>query len=277
MSAGAPPGENREQSEDPIETDGAGEARGSSMIQWLLLTAGAILFVAGLVVVVAGVPFGSPASETTDTAATPTPSSAATVTPSPSDSPIPTDSPTATDTRIATESPTPTDSPTATESPTPTDSFIVTESPIPTASPTATATPTESEPVDARVVWFYPEQGTYEEGERVSASVTVRNTGGQKHTFFVGYSVFGPNGTEYYNADQEEPTGTTVTLEPDETKTVTVVWQVEPDAPDGMYDALTIVWKEEKRDDLETKLDGSRVDDAFEVDNSSSTNSTSDG
>lgn len=125
-----------------------------------------------------------------------------------------------------------------------------------------TPTTTPEPRVDAQIVEFDPSNGTYEPGDVVRANVTVENTGEADHTFFVGYGVVGPNGTVY---DNDGTTGTTVTLTPDETKTVTVAWVVEPDVPPGTYAVGTAVWAESDRDALETRLDEGTDDATFAV------------
>ncbi|USZ69232.1 PKD domain-containing protein [Halorussus salilacus] len=114
----------------------------------------------------------------------------------------------------------------------------------------------------ARILNTQHATGSFEEGEEVTTEVEVENTGYSTHTFFVGYGVKGPDG-ERYNNDEE--TGKTVTLEPDEREWVTVSWRVEDDAPTGTYDSEVAVWKESDRDDLNTRLAGSLLSDAFEV------------
>ena len=103
---------------------------------------------------------------------------------------------------------------------------------------------------------------TYAAGEIVNATVEITNTGETNHTFFVGYSVVGPNGTVY---DNNGTTGATVTIPPDQNATVTVWWVVERDAPAGTYDAITAVWAESDIDEFETRLDDAKRESAFEV------------
>ena len=115
---------------------------------------------------------------------------------------------------------------------------------------------------DARILNFNQESGDFEAGDRVTAEVEVRNTGESEHTFFVGYSVEGQDGNWY---DNNEQTGKTVTLEPNEREWISLSWTVEDDAPTGDYDAVTSVWAESDRDNLQTRLDNERLDNALEV------------
>ncbi|UHH26812.1 hypothetical protein [Halobacterium noricense] len=114
----------------------------------------------------------------------------------------------------------------------------------------------------ARILNFNQDSGSFEAGERVTAEVEVRNTGSSDQTFFVGYSMVGPNGNWHDNDGQ---TGTTVTLSPNEREWVSVSWTVSNDVPVGEYDAVTSVWAESDRDNLQTRLDSARQNGAFEV------------
>ncbi|KAB1197158.1 MULTISPECIES: hypothetical protein [Haloferax] len=116
--------------------------------------------------------------------------------------------------------------------------------------------------VDASILNFNQDSGQYAPGETVTAGVEVRNTGDSTHTFFVGYSVKGPNG-EWY--DNDGGTGQTVTLDPGERTWITVSWTVEAGAPAGYYDAVTSVWKESDPDNLYTRLDSEERTSSFEV------------
>lgn len=121
----------------------------------------------------------------------------------------------------------------------------------------------EQEAITATITDSDPPSGAYSPGETVPAAVEVQNTGTTDHTFFVGYSVFGPEGGEYDNNDE---TGTPVTISEDDYAEVTVEWEVPDDVPSGIYDVYVAVWKESDRDTLETKLDDTRTQSAFTVD-----------
>ncbi|NHN42818.1 PKD domain-containing protein [Halorubellus sp. JP-L1] len=82
--------------------------------------------------------------------------------------------------------------------------------------------------------------GTYETGDTVEATVDVTNTGENQWEFFVGYSVRHAESGETYS--NEGQTGTFVTLEPGETRSVTVEWRVDDGAQSGTYDVVTAVW-----------------------------------
>jgi len=120
--------------------------------------------------------------------------------------------------------------------------------------------PTPESRIDASIVDFSPERGTYRTGDTQQAQVTVENTGNREHTFFVGYITIDPSDGIRNNDDT---TGTTVTLAPSEQRTVSVSWTVEADAPSGTYSAGTAIWKE--TGDLETRLDREQRTAAFEV------------
>jgi ABC-type transporter Mla subunit MlaD len=130
---------------------------------------------------------------------------------------------------------------------------------------TATSTEPSSPTVDAKIVNYATEKGTFQVGETQTAKVTVKNTGDQEHTFFVGYIAIDPNGDLWNNDDT---TGTTATLAPGEQKTVSVGWTVEAEAPVGNYGVGTAIWKE--TDDLETRLDEVRRSSVFSVERKTS-------
>ena len=130
---------------------------------------------------------------------------------------------------------------------------------------TATSTEPSSPSIDAKIVNYATEKGTFQVGETQTAKVTVKNTGDQEHTFFVGYIAIDPNGDLWNNDDT---TGTTATLAPGEQKTVSVGWTVEAEAPVGNYGVGTAVWKE--TDDLETRLDEVRRSSVFSVEEETS-------
>jgi hypothetical protein len=133
----------------------------------------------------------------------------------------------------------------------------------PTPTPqTETPKSTSNSEVNASIVDFDPPSGTYQTGEIAFANVTVANEGTKSHTFFVGFGVIGPNGTIY---DNDGTTGTSVTIEPNQTRTVRVAWLVGSDAPSGVYDAGTAVWKESDPSNLETRLDDTIRNSTFAV------------
>jgi archaellum component FlaF (FlaF/FlaG flagellin family) len=119
--------------------------------------------------------------------------------------------------------------------------------------------------VDARVVdrSLSVDAGPYRQGETVTATVTVENTGEQEWGFFVGYSVrHAESGTQYSNEGQ---TGKFVTLAPGERRDVTVEWRVDDSARTGAYDAITAVWYGYP-DDGADRIESSEWEtDAFEV------------
>lgn len=123
----------------------------------------------------------------------------------------------------------------------------------------------EEEPEDtinARINEFSLADETVTEGDTVHADVVVENTGETEHTFFVGFSVVGPDDEIRHN---QGTTGTPVTLSPGEERTVTVEWNVEEDAPTGSYEAITAIWKESSPSELETQFDQSTREDGFQL------------
>lgn len=91
--------------------------------------------------------------------------------------------------------------------------------------------------------------GDYERGDTVQSSVTVENTGDREHTYYVGYSVYDPNG-KMYNSDA----ATTVTLAPGGDRTIDLEWEVPDGASAGAYDPRVSVWQESDPDNLDNRL-----------------------
>ena len=106
---------------------------------------------------------------------------------------------------------------------------------------------------------------THDQPNEVGAIVAVENTGNVEKDFFLGYSVYDESGTSYDNSEQ---TGQSISLAPGEVEYYyqsDIHWTVEDSAPTGSYDAETSVWAESDRDNLQTRLDRERINDAFEV------------
>ncbi|RQG96385.1 hypothetical protein EA473_04475 [Natrarchaeobius chitinivorans] len=120
----------------------------------------------------------------------------------------------------------------------------------------------EKAEIDGQVNWISPRTGTYTHGDSVETTANVENTGSSSHTYFLGYSVHGPDGEIY---DNDDGTGRPVSLSEGESRTVDLEWKAESDAPDGEYDVQVALWEESDRDNLSTRLDDVREYDAFDV------------
>ncbi|WP_459193712.1 NEW3 domain-containing protein [Halosimplex sp. J119] len=110
--------------------------------------------------------------------------------------------------------------------------------------------------VDATVADFTVDDGTYRPGETVTGTVTVENTGGLAHRYWVDYSVRAPDG-DWTVAD-----GQWVDLDPGERRAVELTWVVPEGARNGTYDAGTAVYE---TDDKDEKYDGVSDADAISV------------
>jgi len=121
---------------------------------------------------------------------------------------------------------------------------------------------TGSGTVDARIDDLDVASGTFSAGEEVPTEVTMTNTGGVRHTFYVGYSAVDPSGEGHHN---DGTTDEAVTLGPGETTTVTVTWTVESDVPSSTYDAVVALWKDRSDDGMVGRLAKRTVPDAFAV------------
>lgn len=113
--------------------------------------------------------------------------------------------------------------------------------------------------VDATIVSYSISSGQFMVGDDVSAEVTVRNTGQESWTFYVGYSVQDETG-KWWDAPYEA-----VTLNPGEEETVTLCWTVNPQAPAGYYNARVAVWRDKTDDILVDMLDYRDKNNAFRI------------
>jgi PKD repeat protein len=116
---------------------------------------------------------------------------------------------------------------------------------------------------------FEVDSGAYSVGDEVTATVKVKNTGETTWKFFVGYSVRHQESKTTYS--NESQTGTFVTLDPGETKTVTVSWRVDDGAKPGMYDAIAAVWYGYPEDGADRIANTGWATDAFTVTSDSRT------
>lgn len=117
--------------------------------------------------------------------------------------------------------------------------------------------------IDAELQYIDVESGTYDTGETVTTTATIENTGNVAHTYFVGYTVFDSTGENYTN---DETTGQPITLNSGDSTTVDLEWTVPDDAREGDYDVAVVVWEEDNRDALSTRLDGEEQTNSFTVD-----------
>ncbi|WP_277556230.1 COG1470 family protein [Halobaculum limi] len=119
-----------------------------------------------------------------------------------------------------------------------------------------TETGPDGEPdIDARIESFTVNGGSFSPGSEVEATTTVENTGGDEHTFFVGYSATPDGSNSVY--DDDGSTGQSVTISPGETVSVDLSLTLPADAPTGDYTLITSVWQESDPDNLSTRLDTS--------------------
>lgn len=95
-------------------------------------------------------------------------------------------------------------------------------------------------------------EGSYRQGDTVTADVTVYNPRSSEQEFFVGFTVYDENGNSY---DNDGSTGHMISVGANSEKTTTVEWNVEANAPSGSYDALVALWEEASRENLQTRLD----------------------
>jgi len=101
--------------------------------------------------------------------------------------------------------------------------------------------------------------GSFNPGDSVEVTITVKNTGTIEHTFYVGYSVRDPEDT-FWDAPYVP-----VTLSPDESATETLSWTVQPRTPVGSYDVYTAAWATQHWSYLYDNLDRVNAYEIFSV------------
>ena len=102
--------------------------------------------------------------------------------------------------------------------------------------------------------------GSYVVGDRVpEITYMIKNTGTIKHTFYAGYSV-----RDAYNKFWDAPYEA-ITLNPGETKEITLSWEVQNDAPLGYYDVIIAVWATQQLTYLYDNLDRKEYESVFNI------------
>nr|QNO43755.1 hypothetical protein ALLGJMBF_00007 [Methanosarcinales archaeon ANME-2c ERB4]QNO43855.1 hypothetical protein BPHBHLNA_00001 [Methanosarcinales archaeon ANME-2c ERB4]QNO46358.1 hypothetical protein KJPMONCH_00007 [Methanosarcinales archaeon ANME-2c ERB4] len=102
--------------------------------------------------------------------------------------------------------------------------------------------------------------GSYVVGDRVpEITYMIKNTGNIKHTFYAGYSV-----RDAYNKFWDAPYEA-ITLNPGETKEITLSWEVQNDASLGYYDVIIAVWATQQLTYLYDDLDRKEYENVFNV------------
>lgn len=98
-------------------------------------------------------------------------------------------------------------------------------------------------------------------GEEADSTITVTNNSTDQQSFFVTLSAIGPEGEQY----QEHTDGKEVQLDPEESRDISLFWEVNNDVPEGEYDLLTQVWLETDPQELATELLSATDENAFIV------------
>ncbi len=109
---------------------------------------------------------------------------------------------------------------------------------------------------EASITGFDPPSGEYTPGDRVTASVTVENTGNVESSFWVDGSAYTPDGTWALGI------GETIQLGPNEDRTIQVSWTIPEDAQAGSYGFGAAVYASDAK---ESVLDTIGRNDQFEV------------
>lgn len=118
---------------------------------------------------------------------------------------------------------------------------------------------------DAEIINWSVNNTIFNPGDCVVANVTIKNTGNLSHEFYVGFSVYDPDGR--YIAEKYDAPFTSAYLNKDEVSTEVLTWKVPPDAKEGKWDATVAVWDREEGGLLYGEYDRKTKEDAFFVDN----------
>jgi hypothetical protein len=123
----------------------------------------------------------------------------------------------------------------------------------------ASASSILSSMVNARITEYSLDTGTFKVGDRISATVKIRNVGKVKWTFYVGFFVQDPTG--YWL----EASVKTATLDLDQVSTVDLDWIVDVSARSGTYDVMLGVWRSRENNRFVGELDHVDILNAFKV------------
>jgi hypothetical protein len=113
--------------------------------------------------------------------------------------------------------------------------------------------------VSAEITSYTVSSGSFGAGDKISASVIVKNTNPLVLTFYVSFSVQDPSG-KWWDASP-----TSIELSSWVSKTSNLFWVVDPSAPDGPYNARVAVWKTKSDGSLQELLDEREQSAAFSV------------
>jgi hypothetical protein len=116
---------------------------------------------------------------------------------------------------------------------------------------------------DAEIIDWSINNTIFNPGDCVVANVTIKNTGNLSHEFYIGFSVYDPDGT--YIAEKYDAPFTSVYLNKDDVSTEVLTWKVPPDAKEGKWDATVAVWDREEGGLLYGEYDRKTKEDAFEI------------
>jgi len=104
--------------------------------------------------------------------------------------------------------------------------------------------------------------GNFSVGDEVDTSVSVKNVGTRDATFYVTYSVVGPDGNSYYGKGGDVGK---LSIDKNKQRNLDLSWRVPSSAPDGSYGVRVKVWNEDSPKYLNTVLSRVEKQDSFRV------------
>jgi len=77
-------------------------------------------------------------------------------------------------------------------------------------------------------------------GDQLTIDYVLKNVGDERHEFFIGFSVVHENGK------WTDISGETITLRPGASDTIRLMWNIDENTVEGVYEARFAVWEERK-------------------------------
>jgi len=96
-------------------------------------------------------------------------------------------------------------------------------------------------------------------GDQLTIEYVFKNTGNERHEFSIGFSVVHENGT------WTDISGETITLRPGASDTIHLIWNIDENTVEGVYEARFAVWEERKEGIEPNRLNFVSIPNAVQV------------
>jgi hypothetical protein len=111
----------------------------------------------------------------------------------------------------------------------------------------------------------WPSKSTYYLHESVPFQVTIKNTGTEMHSFWVGYSVQDASGRRWWEPEVAQQTAY---IEPEGNSSIGLSWNPRSDASRGAFVATVILWEGWNNGLPQGELDRKTKTEAFQLNSS---------